>query len=191
MRLGMMKYYKLLIELNLGEAMRYALIFLILTVNFAIADDENFIRKAAKHYNLPPLSDYLLHASSNTHAFIEVTKRCSALLGSSAWALSHLNGLSDDDPQILDLETMYEDLRQLSFRVHVQAIRGVELNQDTYTESVIEVDPDIHDYQTQYFGRLHRNHNKDATLIENDPLLQDETFACVGTHEQLREGGYF
>ena len=105
--------------------------------------------------------------------------------------LSHLNGLSDDDPQILDLDTMYEDLRQFSFRVHVQAIRGAELNQDTYTESLIEVDPDIHDYLTQYFGRLHRNHDKDATLIENDPLLQDETFACVGIHEQLREGGYF
>ena len=171
--------------------MRYALIILILTVNFAIADDENFIRKAAKHYNLPPLSDYLQDASSNTHAFLEVTKRCSAMLGSSAWALSHLNGLSDDDPNILDFDTMHEDLRQLSFRVHVQAIRGAELNQDTYTESVIEVDPDIHDYQTQYFGRLHRNHDKDATLIENDPLLQDETFACVGIHEQLREGGNF
>ena len=169
----------------------YALIFLILTVNFALADDENFTRKAAKHYNLTPLSDYLQDASSNIHALLEVTKRCSALLGSSAQALSHLNGLSDDDPQILDLDTMYEDLRQFSFRVHVQAIRGVELNQDTYTESVIEVDPDIHDYQTQYFGRLHRNHDKDATLIENDPLLQDETFACIGTHEQLREGGYF
>ena len=171
--------------------MRYALIFLILKVNFALADDENFIRKAAKHYNLSPLSDYLQDASSNTHAFIEVTKRCSALLGSSAWALSHLNGLSDDDPQILDLDTMYEDLRQFSFRVHVQAIRGVELNQDTFTESVIEVDPDIHDYQTQYFGRLHRNHDKDARSIENDPLLQDEMFACVGIHEQLREGGRF
>ena len=171
--------------------MRYALIFLILTVNFARADDENFTRKAAKHYNLTPLSDYLQDASSNIHALLAVTKRCSALLGSSAWALSHLNGSSDDDPQILDLDTMYEDLRQFSFRVHVQAIRGVELNQDTYTESVIEVDPDIHNYQTQYFGRLHRNHDKDATLIENDPLLQDETFACIGTHEQLREGGYF
>ena len=171
--------------------MRYVLIFLILTVNFAIADDENFIRKAAKHYNLPPLSDYLQDASSSSHALLESTKRCSALLGSSAWALSHLNGLPDDDPNILDFDTMHEDLRQLSFRVHVQAIRGAELNQDTYTESVIEVDPDIHDYQTQYFGRLHRNHDKDATLIENDPLLQDETFACVGIHEQLREGGYF
>ena len=171
--------------------MRYAPIFLILTVNFAIADDENFIRKAAKHYNLPPLSDYLQDTSSSSHALLETTKRFSALLGSSAWALSHLNGLSDDDPQILDLDTMYENLRQISFRVHVQAIRGAELNQDTYTESVIEVDPDIHDYQTQYFGRLHRNHDKDATLIENDLLLQDETFACVGIHEQLREGGYF
>ena len=171
--------------------MRYVLIFLILTVNFAIADDENFIRKAAKHYNLPPLSDYLQDASSNTHALLEVTKRCSAMLGSSAWALSHLNGLSDDDPQILDLDTMYEDLRQFSFRVHALVIRGAELNQDTYTESLIEIDPDIHDYLTQYFGRLHRNHDKDATLIENDPLLQDETFACVGIHEQLREGGYF
>ena len=171
--------------------MRYVLIFLILTVNFAIADDENFIRKAANHYNLPLLSDYLQDASSSSQSLLESTKRCSALLGSSAWALSHLNGLSDDDPQILDLDTMYEDLRQFSFRVHVQAIRGVELNQDTYTESVIEVDPDIHDYQTQYFGRLHRNHDNDATLIENDLLLQDETFACIGTHEQLREGGYF
>ena len=171
--------------------MRYALIFLILTVNFARADDENFIRKAAKHYNLTPLSDYLQDASSNIHALLAVTKRCSALLGSSAWALSHLNGLSDDDPQILDLDTMYEDLRQFSFRVHVQAIRGVELNQDTYTESMIEVDPDIHDYQTRYFGRLHRNHDKNATLIENDLLLQDETSVCIGTHEQLREGGYF
>ena len=146
--------------------MSYAQIFLILTVNFALADDEDFTRTAAKHYNLPPLSDYLQDASSNTHAFLEVTKRCSAMLGSSAWALSHLNGLSDDDPQILDLDTMYEDLRQFSFRVHVQAIRGVELNQDTYTESVIEVDPDIHDYQTQYFGRLHRNHDKYATLLK-------------------------
>ena len=45
--------------------MRYALIFLILTVNFAIADDENFIRKAAKHYNLPPLSDYLQDANGS------------------------------------------------------------------------------------------------------------------------------
>ena len=171
--------------------MRYALIFLILTVNFAIADDENFIRKAAKHYNLPPLSDYLQDASSSSHALLESTKRCSALLGSSAWALSHLNGLPDDDPNILDFDTMHEDLRQLSFRVHVQAIRRAELNQDTYIESVIEVDPDIHDYQTQYFGRLHRNHDKAATLIENDPLLQDETFACVGIHEQLKEGGYF
>ena len=147
------------------------MIFLILVVNFALADDENFIRKAAKHYNLPPLSDYLQDASSNIHALLEVTKRCSALLGSSAWALSHLNGLSDDDPQILDLDTMYEDLRQFSFRVHVQAIRGVELNQDTYTESMIEVDPDIHDYQTQYFGRPHRNHYNDAILIENFFLL--------------------
>ena len=66
-----------------------------------------------------------------------------------------------------------------------------ELNQDTYTESMIEVDPDIHDYQPQYFGRLHLNQDKNATLIENDLLLQDETFACIGTHEQLREGGYF
>ena len=171
--------------------MRYALIFLILTVNFALADDENFIRKAAKHYNLPPLSDYLQDASSSSYAFLESTKRCSALLGSSAWALSHLNGLSDYDPQILDLDAMYEDLRQISFRIHVQVIRGAELNQDTYTESVIEVDPDIHDYLTQYFGRLHRNHDKDATLIENDLLLQNETFACVGIHEQLRNGGNF
>ena len=73
----------------------------------------------------------------------------------------------------------------------MQAIRGVELNQDTYTESVIEVHPDIHDCQTQYFGRLHRNYARDGTLIENDPLLQDEFFACIGIHEQLREGGYF
>ena len=58
-------------------------------------------------------------------------------------------------------------------------------------QKVIEVDPDIHDSQTQYFGRLHRNHDKDATLIENDPLLQDETFVCIGMHEQLREGEYF
>ena len=171
--------------------MRYALIFLILKVNFALAGDENFIRKAAKHYNLSPLSDYLQDASSNTHAFIEVAKRCSALLGSSAWALSHLNGLSDDDLHILDANKMHEDLREFSFRIHVLSIRGAELNQDTYTESVIEVDPDIHDYQTQYFGRLHRNHDKDATLIENDPLLQGEMFACVGIHEQLREGGRF
>ena len=33
--------------------------------------------------------------------------------------------------------------------------------------------------------------DKNATLIENDLLLQDETFACIGIHEQLREGGYF
>ena len=31
--------------------------------------------------------------------------------------------------------------------------------------------------------------NKDATLIENDPLLYNEAFTCVGNHEQLREGG--
>ena len=111
------------------------------------------------------------------------------MLGGSAWALSHLNGLPDDDPNILEFDTMHEDLRQFSFRIHVQAIRGVELNQDTYIESKIEVDPDIHDYQTQYFGRLHRNHDKDSTLIENDPLLQNETFACVGIHEQLRNAG--
>ena len=86
--------------------MRYALIFLILTVNFALADDENFIRKAAKHYNLPPLSDYLQDLSSNPHAFLEVTKRCSAMFESTAWALSHLNGLADDDLQILDTDTM-------------------------------------------------------------------------------------
>ena len=95
------------------------------------------------------------------------------------------------DVQILDLNKMHEDLRQISFRVHVQAIRGTELNHDTYKESVIEIDPDIHDYQTQYFGRQHRNHDKDATLIENDPLLQDEAFACIGTHQQLRKAGYF
>ena len=29
----------------------------------------------------------------------------------------------------------------------------------------------IQDYQTQYFGRLHRNHDNDATLIENSFLL--------------------
>ena len=29
--------------------------------------------------------------------------------------------------------------------------------------------------------------SKDATLIENDPPLQDKTFTCVGIHEQLRE----
>ena len=154
--------------------------------NLGFADDISWTKKAAEHYNLPPLSDYLQAASSNPRALLEVAKRCSALLGSSAWALSHLNGLSDDDPQILDLNKMHEDLRQISFRVHVQAIRGTELNQDTYTESVIKVDPDIHDYQTQYFGRQHRNHDKEATLIENDPLLQDEVFACVGMHEQLR-----
>ena len=154
--------------------------------NLVFADDISWIKKAAEHYNLPPLSGYIQAASSNPHALFEVAKRCSALLGSSAWALSHLNGLPDDDPQILDLNKMHEDLRQISFRVHVQAIRGTELNQDTYTESVIKVDPDIHDYQTQYFGRQHRNHDKEATLIENDPLLQDEVFACVGMHEQLR-----
>ena len=158
--------------------------------NLVFADDINWIKKAAAHYHLPPLSDYLQAASSNNpHAFFEVAKRCSALLGSSAWALSHLNGLPDDDPNILEFDTMHEDLRQFSFRIHVQAIRGVELNQDTYIESKIEVDPDIHDYQTQYFGRLHRNHDKDSTLIENDPLLQNETFACVGIHEQLRNAG--
>jgi len=173
--------------------MRITLIATIMAIhsNLVFADDISWIKKAAEHYNLQPLSDYLQEASSSPHALLELTKRCSALLGSSAWALSHLNRLPDDDPNILDFNTMHEDLRQLSFRVHVQAIRGAELNQDTYIESVIEVDPDIHDYQTQYFGRLHRNHDKDATLIENDPLLQDETFVCIGMHEQLREGEYF
>ena len=173
--------------------MRITLIATIMAIhsNLVFADDINFIKKAAEHYNLPPLSDYLQDVSSNPQAFLEVTKRCSAIFESAAWALSHLNGLSDDDPQILDFDTMHEDLRQFSFRVHVQAIRGTELSQDTYIESLIEVDPDIYDYQTQYFGRLHRNHDKDATLIENDPLLQDEFFACVGIHEQLREGESF
>ena len=166
-------------------------IVMAIQCNLVFADDIDWIKKAADHYNLPQLSGYLQDASSSPLALLELTKRCSALLGSSAWALSHLNGLPDDDPNILAFDTMHEDLRQMSFKVHVQAIRGAELNQDTYTESVIEVDPDIHEYQTQYFGRLHRNHDKDATLIENDPLLQDETFACVGIHEQLREGGYF
>ena len=166
-------------------------IVMAIQCNLVFADDIDWIKKAADHYNLPQLSGYLQDASSNPLALLESTKRCSALLGSSAWALSHLDGLPDDDPNILAFDTMHEDLRQISFRVHVQAIRGAELNQDTYTESVIEVDPDIYDYQTQYFGRLHRNHDKDATLIENDPLLQYETFACIGTHEQLREGGYF
>ncbi len=159
--------------------------------NLVFADDISWIKKAAEHYNLSPLSDYLQAASSNPHALLEVAKRCSALAGSSAWALSHLNGLSDDDPQILDLNKMHEDLGQISFRVHLQAIRGTQLNQCTYTESVIEIDPDIHDYQTQYFGRQHRNHDKEATLIENDPLLQDEAFACVGMHQKLKEAGYF
>ena len=176
-----------------GNIMRITFIATIMAIhsNLVFADDINFIKKAAEHYNLPPLSDYLQDVSSNPQAFLEVTKRCSAMLGSSAWALPHLNGLSDDDPQILDFDTMHEDLRLFSFRVHVQAIRGTELSQDTYIESLIEVDPDIYDYQTQYFGRLHRNHDKDATLIENDPLLQDEFFACVGIHEQLREGESF
>ena len=164
---------------------------MVFSCKLVFADDINWIKKAAKHYNLPPLSDYLQDASSSKHAFLEVIKRCSAMLGSSSWALSHLNGLSDDDQHILDANKMHEDLRQFSFRVHVLSIRGVELNQYTYTESVIEVDPDINDYQTQYFGRLHRNHDKDAKSIENDPLLHDEMFACVGIHEQLREGGRF
>ena len=72
----------------------------------------------------------------------------------------------------------------------MQAIRGAELNQDGCTKSVVEVDPDIHDYQTQYFGRLNRNHDKDGRLIEIDPLFRDETFYCIGIQEQLREGGY-
>ena len=169
----------------------YLATIMVFSCKLVFSDDINWIKKAAKHYNLPPLSDYLQDASSSKHAFFEVIKRCSAMLGSSSWALSYLHGLPDDDQHILDANKMHEDLRQMSFKVHVQAIRGAELNQDTYTESVIEVDPDIHEYQTQYFGRLHRNHDKDATLIENDPLLQDETFSCVGIHEQLREGGYF
>ena len=159
--------------------------------NLVFADDINFIKKAAEHYNLPPLSDYLQDVSSNPDAFLEVTKRCSAMFKSTTWALSHLNGLADDDPQILDTDTMCQDLRQFSFRFHVLAIRVTELNQYTYLESLIEVDPDIYDYKTQYFGRLHRNHDKDAILIENDPLLQDEFFICVGIHEQLKEGGKF
>ena len=59
---------------------------------------------------------------------------------------------------MLDFDTIYEDLSQFSGIVYVQAIRGAELNQDGCTKSVVEVDPDIHDYQTQYFGRLNRNH---------------------------------
>ena len=55
----------------------------------------------------------------------------------------------------------------------MQAIRGAELNQDGCTKSVVEVDPDIHDYQTQYFGRLNRNRDKDGRLIESDPLFRD------------------
>ena len=169
----------------------YLATIMVFSCKLVFSDDISWIKKAAKHYNLPPLSDYLQDASSDPHALLEVIKRCSAMLGSSSWALSHLNGLSDSDQKILDTNKMHEDLRQFSFRVHVLSIRGVELNQNTYTESVIEVDPDIHDYQTQYFGRLHRNHDKDATSIENDPLLQNEMFACVGIHEQLREGGRF
>ena len=167
----------------------YLATIMVFSCKLVFSDDISWIKKAAKHYNLPPWSDYLQDASSSKHAFLEVIKRCSAMLGSSSWALSHLNGLSDDDQHILDANKMHEDLREFSFRVHVLSIRGVELNQDTYIESKIEVDPNIHDYQTQYFGRLHRNHDKDSTLIENDPLLQDETFACVGIHEQLRNAG--
>ena len=169
----------------------YLATIMVFSCKLVFADDINWIKKAAKQYNLPPLSDYLQDASSSKHAFLEVIKRCSAMLGSSSWALSHLNGLPDDDQHILDANKMHEDLREFSFRVHVLSIRGAELNQDTYMESVIEVDPDIHDYQTQYFGRLHRNHDKDSTVIENDPLLQDEMFACVGIYEQLKEGGRF
>ena len=169
----------------------YLATIMVFSCKLVFSDDISWIKKAAEHYNLPKLSDYLQDASSDSHALLEVFKRCSALLGSSAWALSHLKGLDNDDPQILDAHTMHKDFRQISFRVHVRAVRGAELNQDTHTKSVIEVDPDIHDYQTQYFGRLHRNHDKDARSIENDPLLQDEMFACVGIHEQLREGGRF
>ena len=169
----------------------YLVTIMVFSCKLVFSDDINWIKKAAKQYNLPPLSDYLREARSSKHAFLEVIKRCSAMLGSSSWALSHLNGLPDDDQHILDANKMHEDLREFSFRIHVLSIRGAELNQDTYMESVIEVDPDIHDYQTQYFGRLHRNHDKDSTVIENDPLLQGEMFACVGIHEQLREGGRF
>ena len=191
--LGKLEKYGIFLSLRGGDIMRITFIATIMAIhsNLVFADDINFIEKTAEHYNLPPLSDYLQDASSNPHALLEVTKRCSAIFESATWALSHLNGLADDDPQILDNDTMYQDLRQLSFRFHVLAIRDTELNQDTYEESWIMVDPDIYDYTTQYFGRLHRNHDKDATLIENDPLLQDEFFACVGVHEQLREGGKF
>ena len=180
-----------MIELGLNEDMRDAIIFLILTVNVAMADDANFIRKAAKEYNLSPLSHHLQKANNDVEAFLTVIKRCSAILGGASWALNHLNGLSEEDPHILEYDKMYEDLRQFSFIVHTQAIRRVELNQDTVMESLTEVDPDIYTYQTQYFGRLHRNHDKDGTLTEKDPILQDEIFVCVGIHEQLREGGNF
>ena len=62
--------------------MRYALIFLILTVNFARADDENFTRKAAKHYNLTPLSDYIYRMQAATFMlFLQLLKGALLYLG--------------------------------------------------------------------------------------------------------------
>ena len=115
----------------------YLATIMVFSCKLVFSDDINWIKKAAKQYNLPPLSDYLQDASSSKHAFLEVIKRCSAMLGSSSWALSHLNGLPDDDQHILDANKMHEDLREFSFRVHVLSIRGVELNQYDHLKNLL------------------------------------------------------
>ena len=54
----------------------YLATIMVFSCKLVFADDINWIKKAAEHYNLPPLSDYLQDASSSKHAFLE---------GSDSW----------------------------------------------------------------------------------------------------------
>ena len=62
---------------------------------------------------------------------------------------------------------------------------GKELTQDVFNSFYKKNLPSVSRFNKLYRDRFQRNFTVSNTLIEKDPLMQEETTVCVGIHYQL------
>ena len=77
-----------------------------------------------------------------------------------------------------------KDLHELAIHLQIK-FDGSKNNEKFIKKSNLDVNLRINDFMLMYTFRMFDNLENDGTIIKNDKILGDDSFACIGMHEQI------
>ena len=134
-----------------------------------------------KGFDKDPIRNRAKRATSgDIDAFQYTLRRCSGLLLAAGTALHKL--MKDEKAQ--ESVDLGEDLIGVLAKAQIQ-FEGKELTQDLFNSFYKKNLPSVSSFNKLYRDRFQKNFTISNTLIEKDPLIQEETRVCVGIPFQL------